>query len=117
MNPEDLRAELPLTEPTFFILLSLAAGPSHGYAIMQEVAALSEGRLTLGTGTLYGALARLLDRGWVARVEPAPGDEPGRSRKDYALTPLGRQLLALETDRLRALVRVADPLLAGGGAS
>ncbi len=105
--------ELPLTEATFFILLSLAPGPGHGYAIMKDVAALSDGRVTLSTGTLYGALARLLARGWVARIDSAEAGETGRPRKAYELTPLGRRILAAEAERLQALVRAARLRLAG----
>ena len=59
----------PLTESTYFILLSLSPEPKHGYAIMKEVQELSEGRVVLSTGTLYGALKRLLDEGWIIRLE------------------------------------------------
>ena len=52
----EVQGELPLTETTFYILLSLAQGPRHGYAILKDVAALSDGRVTLGTGTLLGTL-------------------------------------------------------------
>jgi DNA-binding PadR family transcriptional regulator len=58
----------PLTEATFFILLSLSPAPKHGYAIMKEVKALSNGRIVFSTGTLYGALRRLLEQGWIRRV-------------------------------------------------
>ena len=54
--PHDISANLPLTEATYFILLSLALGPRHGYLIMKDVRSLSRGRVTLSTGTLYGAL-------------------------------------------------------------
>ena len=104
---------LPLTEATFFILLSLAPGPGYGYAIMKDVAALSDGRVTLSTGTLYGALARLLERGWVARVDSAEAGGAGRPRKAYELTPLGRRILAAEAERLQALVSAAQLRLAG----
>src|SRR2546421_10786054 len=58
---------LPVTEPVLLILLSLAEQPRHGYAILQDVQEMSEGRVTLSTGTLYGALRRLLDDGWIER--------------------------------------------------
>lgn len=60
--------ELPLTETTFFILLSLSPKPKHGYAMMKDVESLSEGRIRLSTGTLYGAIKRLLEKGWIKRL-------------------------------------------------
>jgi DNA-binding PadR family transcriptional regulator len=97
---------LPLTEATFFILLSLVPGARHGYAILKEVEALSAGRVRLSTGTLYGALDRLLNLGWIARLD----DEPtgGRGQKSYQLTALGRQIVQAETDRMAALVAVSQ---------
>ena len=65
----DYDENLPLSEAVFFILLSLAPGPKHGYAIMKDVQALSDSRVGLSTGTLYGALKRLLDGGRVRRVD------------------------------------------------
>ena len=107
----EITERLPLTEATFFILLSLSAGRRHGYGIMQDVERLSDGRTTLGTGTLYGALGRLLDQGWIERVEDeATG---GRSRKSYVLSDLGRRILAAETERLRSLVSAAQQRLLG----
>ena len=101
--------ELPLTEATYFILLSLADEPRHGYAILKDVEALSLARIVFSTGTLYGALKRLLDTGWIERLDdtalPEPG--PGRPRKAYALTQLGRRVLAAEVARLRTLVKAA----------
>lgn len=108
MTESPLQTALPLTETTFFILLSLAPGKKHGYAIMKDVATLSDDRLHIGTGTLYGALSRLLEQGWVQRIEEAEAPESGRVRKDYVLTTTGRRVLSLETDRLRALVHVAN---------
>jgi DNA-binding PadR family transcriptional regulator len=58
-----------LTETTFFILLSLSSGKKHGYLIMKEVERLSGGRTSRSTGTLYGVLGRLLDQGWIERVD------------------------------------------------
>ena len=103
---------LPLTESTFLILLSLAPGPRHGYAILKDVAALSRDRVQLSTGTLYGALKRLLAEGWIRRAtEDLPvGDEadhPGRPRRYYALTDRGRRLLEAEVARLESLAAAA----------
>lgn len=104
----ELQDQLPLTEATFFILLSLAPGPQHGYAILKEVAALSDGRVVLSTGTLYGALKRLLDSGWLERFEEPEAEENRRERKAYRLTSLGRRILQAETQRLRTLAGVAE---------
>lgn len=94
----------PLTEPTFYILAALAPAAKHGYAIMQEVAQLSGGRLTLSTGTLYTALKRLLETGWIEDVTP---DHAPRGRRDYRLTPTGRRVLQAESERLATLAALA----------
>jgi DNA-binding PadR family transcriptional regulator len=101
-------SRLPLREPTFFILLSLSPGPKHGYAILKEVEALSEGRVRLSTGTLYGAIKRLLDDRWIRRVDDPLPQDTKRERKAYALTEQGRQILKAEIERLRKLVNVAQ---------
>ena len=103
----DIQADLPLTEATLFIMLSLTPKPKHGYAIMKDVRTLSENRVVLSTGTLYGALKRLLERGWIERVDDLASEETGRTRKPYALTDLGWRILNAEVARLRTLVAVA----------
>ncbi|HRE25440.1 MAG TPA: PadR family transcriptional regulator [Anaerolineales bacterium] len=105
MPPTD---EIPLTEATYFILLSLADAPRHGYAILKDVEALSQARIVFSTGTLYGALKRLLDLGWIKRADDA-GREPdtGRPRKAYTLTDVGRRVLGAEVTRLKHLVKAA----------
>lgn len=105
----DSESFLPLTEATFFILLSLSPGPKHGYAIMKEVNRLSGGRITFSTGTLYGAIKRLLDQGWIVRngEEEESGDETSRSRKDYMLTPFGRKVLNSDVSRMQSLIQLA----------
>jgi DNA-binding PadR family transcriptional regulator len=109
----NIQEQLPLTESTFFIMLSLAAGPQHGYAILKEVEALSDGRVVLSTGTLYGALKRMLDAGWLERLEGPESEGNGRERKLYRLTPFGRELLEAETTRLRSLAGLAELRLEG----
>ena len=115
MRPDqDLLDELPLTEVTTFILLSLADAPKHGYAIMKDVEDLSDGRVQLSTGTLYGALSRLLDQGWIARWEgEVEQATPGRPRKTYTLTRVGRRVLDAEVRRLQAVVAAARGRTAG----
>jgi len=104
----DSLSYLPLREPTFYILLSLSPGPKHGYAIWKTVEDLSESRLKLSTGTLYGAIKRLLDRGWIIRVDDPRPNDTRRERKAYALTDQGRRVLNAEVDRLQKLVKVAQ---------
>jgi DNA-binding PadR family transcriptional regulator len=99
---------LPLTETTFYVLLSIAAEPRHGYAILKDVQSLSRGRLVLSTGTLYGALCRLLDQGLIQRVEEQDREETGRPRKLYSLSERGRAVLAAEIERLHALIGAAQ---------
>ena len=105
----EAKDSLPLTETSFFILFSLVT-PKHGYAIIKEVDKMSEGRVRLAAGTLYTALRRMLEDGWIERVDdgrPGSGYE-GRERKLYQLTGFGQALLNLETDRLKALVNLAS---------
>lgn len=109
----EMQQYLPLTEPTFYIMLCLTPEPRHGYAIMKEVQALSESRVSLSTSTLYGALKRLLDQGWIMRVEEPDHSDSGRVRKAYALTDLGRRVLKAETERLKTLVAIANERAAG----
>ena len=107
-NAEQVETNLPLTETTYFIMLILAHGPRHGYAIMKEASQLSQGRVELSTGTLYGALKRLLDQGWIRRAEDFQSGATGRVRKVYSLTPLGRQILKAEVRRLHSLAKAAE---------
>jgi len=97
---------LPLTETSFFILLSLATSPKHGYGIMKEVEAMSEQRVILATGTLYSALRRMLDDDWIERVMDIPSDDHHRERKLYQLSDLGRRILEAETERIQKLFRL-----------
>jgi len=113
--PDDLQSVLPLTEATYFILLSLAPEPKHGYAIMKTVQELSHGRVNFSTGTLYGAIKRLLEQKWIHRVEETISDSNGQLRKAYALTELGRRILQAEVERLNTLVDVAHLRLRGEG--
>ncbi|MFF0467627.1 PadR family transcriptional regulator [Micromonospora zamorensis] len=97
--------DTPLREPTFLILTALASGPMHGYGIIGEVAALSQGQLSLRPGTLYGALDRLVDAGLVEVDREEIVD--GRLRRYYCLTPVGDTTLSEETERLRRNVEAA----------
>ena len=99
---------LPLTETSFLIILSLATAPKHGYAIMKEVEAMSEERVVLATGTLYSALRRMLEDGWIERVMDYDSGTDNRERKRYQLTRRGRNLLEAEIGRLRKLVNLTQ---------
>ena len=103
----DPQSFLPLSEAVFEILLALADGSRHGYAIMQEVALRTDGRVTIGPGTLYGAIKRLRSDGL---VEPAEATEAGTDerRRHYRLTDLGRSVAVCETQRMTSLVRTAS---------
>jgi DNA-binding PadR family transcriptional regulator len=99
---------LPLTETSFFVLLSLAISPKHGYGIIKEVEAMSEQRVILAAGTLYSALRRMLDDGWIERVRDIPSNGDLRERKLYQLTDLGRRILEAETRRIQKLARLIE---------
>jgi DNA-binding PadR family transcriptional regulator len=105
--------ELPLSEPVLLVLLSLAEQPRHGYSILKDIERMSGGRVLLSTGTLYGALRRLLEQEWVERVEE---DDTPRGRRAYRLTSQGRRNLQLEIERLRQLTRLAALRVARKGA-
>jgi DNA-binding PadR family transcriptional regulator len=94
----------PLTEPVLLILLSLAEHPRHGYSILKDIEEVSNGRVVLSTGTLYGALRRLLDDGWIERFEE---NDTSRGRQAYRLSLRGRSTLQAEVSRLKQLTRVA----------
>ena len=99
---------IPLTEATFCILLSLAVGPRHGYAVMQDVRTLSDGRVVLSTGTLYSALKRLLEAEWIDRLSDDGAPEAtGRNQKVYQLTQTGRRIFDAERARMQTLLQVA----------
>jgi len=95
---------VPLSEPVLLVLLSLAEQPRHGYSILKDVEQMSSGRVVLSTGTLYGALSRLLHQGWIERFEE---DEVSRDRRAYRLTARGRRILQAELDRMRHLTKLA----------
>lgn len=94
----------PLSEPVLLILLSLADRPRHGYAILQDTGEISGGRVRLSTGTLYGALGRLLQDRWIERFRE---QDNSRGKQAYRLTALGRRNLQMEVSRLKQLTHVA----------
>lgn len=116
-------ALLPLTPAVLHILLALAGSELHGYAIMQEVARLTDGRLRLGPGTLYRSIRGMLEEGLIEeaaeRPDPALDDE---RRRYYRLTDFGQRVGQAEMERLARLVDVAQarrllrqPLMHEGG--
>jgi DNA-binding PadR family transcriptional regulator len=105
MTKADASAFLPLKPNWFHILLSLAGGEQHGYAIMQGVLEQTAGRVRLWPATLYGAIKRLIEAGLIQESDerPAPEEDDAR-RRYYRLTALGRQVLDAECERLHDLV-------------
>jgi PadR family transcriptional regulator PadR len=95
----------PLREPTFLVLTALGAGPMHGYGIIKAIEEMSDGRVRLRAGTLYGALERLESEGLIAF--DGEGSEGGPARRYYRLTKNGSQLLAREAERLATNARLA----------
>ena len=84
--------------------MSLAEKPRHGYALMKDIEELSDGRVRLSTGTLYGALRRLLEDEWIERFEQK---DTSREKQAYRISATGRKQLRLELDRMKQLTRVA----------
>ena len=103
MNDE-INALLPLSNAAFHILLSLAGEPRHGYGIIQEIRRQSEGQYSIGPGTLYDNLQKLMEGGAVREVVARGKD----ARRRYELTELGQRVLAADTERLRSIVRQAS---------
>lgn len=106
MNDSEPSRFIPLKVHWFHILLSLAGGEQHGYAIMQEVLGRTTGKVRLWPATLYGSIKRLIEQGLIEEsdLRPAPELDDAR-RRYYRLTTLGRRVLEAECDRLQELVR------------
>ncbi|MFW6035844.1 MAG: PadR family transcriptional regulator [Halothermotrichaceae bacterium] len=104
----DITDYLPLTEATYYIMLSLVE-PLHGYGIMQKAEEISKGRVVLAPGTLYGALSKLEDEDLITMVK-APVQEDSR-RKYYGLTKSGRTVLKLEYERIKQMTRESKSIL------
>ena len=102
VTKENIPEVKPLSEPVLLILTSLADQPRHGYALIQDIESLSGGRVRMSTGTLFGALRRLLEDGWIQRFEQA---DTSRQKQAYRLTAVGRRQLQLELDRMKQLTR------------
>jgi len=103
--PPDVNDALPLTVGSFHILLALAEGERHGYAIAKEVESTTLGRVKLGPTTLYRTIRQLLDDGWIAETTRA--DDGDARKRLYRLTARGRTIAAAEAQRLADIVRIA----------
>ena len=100
---------LPLTPAVFHILLALADQERHGYGIMQEVTAMTQGRMRMGPGTLYGSIKRMIKANLIAESDERPDPElDDERRRYYRLTDLGRRVLVVEARRLSSLISVAQ---------
>ena len=104
----DNRDNMVLTEAVYYILLSLWQ-PLHGYGIMQKVMTLSDGRVNLAAGTLYGAINTMLEKGFIRSVE---SDESSR-KKEYIITQSGKDAVKNELERLRELIRNGENIIGG----
>ena len=93
---------LPLTETTFYILLVLTT-PAHGYAIIQEIDKLSEGAVKVAAGTMYGAIENLLKLNWIEEIK-----KKKKRRRVYKITDIGEEVLKLEIERLRSLIKLSS---------
>jgi DNA-binding PadR family transcriptional regulator len=104
--PEDL---LPLSAPVFHILLSLAEGERHGYALKREIARRTDGTLNLGAGMLYGTIGKMLAQGLIEESDERPDPHlDDERRRYYRVTPFGRKVAQAEAARMRGLVRLAS---------
>jgi DNA-binding PadR family transcriptional regulator len=104
-SPESL---LPLPPAFVHILLALADGPRHGYDVMREVRRLTDGGVSMGPGTLYGAIKRMLELSLIVESDTRPDPElDDERRRYYGITAFGSRVLAAETARLWRLVRAA----------
>ena len=105
MNKRDPQALLPLTPAMFYVLVALADGQTHGYAILKDVEELTGGSVRLSTGTLYGIIKRLLGDGLIRESGlSAKGDE---RRRSYELTAFGRDVARAEAARLEQTLAIA----------
>ena len=109
MRPTDLRPPdfLPLTPAVLHILLAVADGEQHGYAIAQAVESLTDGTVRMGPGTLYGSIGRMVTNGLIEESVRARGRSDDERRRFYRLTTLGRRVLEAELDRLARVVALA----------
>jgi PadR family transcriptional regulator, regulatory protein PadR len=103
----DPRCFLPLTHLEYYVLLSLAEAPTHGYALVQRIRSRSDGLVDPGTGSFYSIVRKLSDDGLIAEADARDGD---RRRRCYGVTPLGRSVLLAEADRLATQIAATRQL-------
>jgi DNA-binding PadR family transcriptional regulator len=104
---EEAQSSLPLPPAVFQILVALADQDRHGYAIMQDVASRTDGRMKLSPGTLYGSIKRMLEDGLIIEIDERPDPDDDERRRYYRITPFGRDVAQAEADRLTTLLRQA----------
>ena len=103
------RPPLPLTPAVFHILLSLAEGERHGYALKRDIAQRTAGKLKLGPGMLYGTIHKMLELGLIEESDERPDPHlDDERRRYYRITPLGRRAAKAEAARMRELVHLAS---------
>jgi len=108
MAPADPTSQLPLTPVVLHILMTLADGERHGYAIAQEIQDATEGQIRMGPGTLYGSIQRMLTASLIEEVpQRRRASDDDERRRYYRMTPLGRRALELELQRLSRVVHLA----------
>ena len=105
-RPRSIDRLLPLKPKVLHILLALADGPRHGYNIMQEVAARTDGQVRVWPAAMYGTLRELEELNWIEESDKRPSDDDER-RRYFALTPFGKRVLSGEVRRLEAIVEHA----------
>lgn len=103
-----MKENIVLTEAVYYILLSLFK-PMHGYGIMQNTMELSNNRVKLAPGTLYGALNTLLENGWITAIS----SEDNSRKKDYVITDIGTEIVKNELERLKELTKNGDIIIGG----
>lgn len=104
MTPPDSTALAPLKPVDFLILLSLADEDRHGYGVLREIEATTNGDVVLDTGNLYRSMRRLVTNRWIERLQPQPSDTGDERRRYYRLTDQGRKVLVDEARRMQGLL-------------
>jgi DNA-binding PadR family transcriptional regulator len=104
----DVESLLPLQSATFYILMALGEGDRHGYAIIQDIASRTDGKVRLSAGTLYRSIQRMQEQGLIveSRRRPAPEEDDER-RRYYQITSFGSSVIRAELQRLTQLIRLA----------
>jgi DNA-binding PadR family transcriptional regulator len=107
MSPDEIAALLPLPPATLHILLAVSDGERHGYAIIQDVEARTDGELRMSAGTLYRSIARMVEQGLIVESVKRRSRNDDERRRYYRITPFGTAVARAELRRLEQLVRIA----------